>query len=164
MRYLLHTALSLTLALAFWSCREDEADVIYELNDVQAQNLQGDKQATKENLELISVAHTALIGETISNEELTILSAGMVAFGDQQVIVELIIRNFLSDPRVTLPSNADMRADIPAFVDATYEKFYVRPPTEYERHGMVKMITEDPEMTVEEIYFAFLTSNEYRYY
>lgn len=163
MRHLHYTLIALVLALSLAAC-EQEQPMIYEVNDVQAQDALSDKSASKQNLELISNAHTDLLGSTIDNKQLTALTATMVAFGDQEVMVDLIIRNFLNDPDASVPPDDTMRNDPEAFVDASYEKFYLRQPTEYERWGMVNMINDDPELTVEEVYYAFLTSNEYRYY
>ena len=63
-----------------------------------------------------------------------------------------------------MPTDQIMRADIDQFITDTYLRFYVREPGQYERWQLKQMIEQDAEITPEMIYYAFLTSDEYRYY
>ena len=55
-------------------------------------------------------------------------------------------------------------ADIDAFIDETYARFFVRLPTEAERTYVRNFIQGNPYMTPELVYFSFALSDEYMYY
>ena len=63
-----------------------------------------------------------------------------------------------------MPTVAEMKADIPAFVTDLYNRFYVREPSEYELWYLQDLIMRDEAMTPEILYYAFLTSDEYRFF
>ncbi|MCI5058248.1 MAG: hypothetical protein MRY83_19210, partial [Flavobacteriales bacterium] len=118
----------------------------------------------KTTSEFISIAYSDLFGTTIDDQKLTDLSLALVAFGDKKLIEDMIIKNFLNEPGSNIPSVQDMQGDIPKFIQETYRKFYNRDPNEFETWQIEKAINEDSNLTPELIYYAFLTSNEYRYY
>ena len=72
----------------------------------------------------------------------------------------------LQDPAVlaNIPSDADMRGDVDQFVEDCYLRFYLRKPTAYEQYALSDMIELDADMTVVDVYRAFLLSNEYMFY
>ena len=70
----------------------------------------------------------------------------------------------MNQPGVILPSNAEMRADIPKFITNTYKKFLVREPTVAELAYFKTYIENNPNVTPELVYVAFATSNEYKFY
>ena len=57
-----------------------------------------------------------------------------------------------------------MRANVDQFITDIYNKLYVRDPNEYERWFLKDLIESDSELTPEMIYYAFLTSDEYRFF
>ena len=57
-----------------------------------------------------------------------------------------------------------MNTDVNLFVIATYKKFYNREPNEFELWQLTNLIQNDVNTTPELVYYAFMTSNEYRYY
>jgi len=144
-------------------CKE-EADTIFEVEDVAVQQEGIEKPNIKTDIEFISIAYSDLFGNTISNEELVNLSLAYSSFGDSKLIEDLIIKNFLNDPDAVIPSNTQMRSDIQEFVSNTYNKFYNRDPNEFELWFLVQDIQSDVELTPELIYYAIMTSNEYRNY
>ena len=79
-------------------------------------------------------------------------------------MIIVFIRNFLNAPGANVPSSQAMRSDVNRFITDTYKKFYVREPGEYELWYLGNLIQNDPDMTPEMIYYAFLTSDEYRFY
>ena len=84
--------------------------------------------------------------------------------GDQILARQLIISNFMGKPGVIMPTNTEMRADIPKFVEETFIRFYIRRPTEAEKAYLSESINTDPRLTPELVYFAFALSDEYMYY
>jgi hypothetical protein len=70
----------------------------------------------------------------------------------------------MNKPGVQLPSDSLMRANPEAFVSDTYERFFVREPSQAEISWFKNFIDSNPQLTPELVYFAFALSNEYLYY
>jgi hypothetical protein len=70
----------------------------------------------------------------------------------------------MNDPSVILPSDSVMRANPEKFVMETYERFFVRIPSEGEKTWFINFIESNPQLSSELVYFAFALSNEYLYY
>lgn len=153
----------LSLGLFFASCKK-ETKYVYGVNDVTVTQPGVSKPNVKSTIEFISIAYSDLFGTTITAGELTDLSLCYLAFGDKKFIEDMIIRNFLKKPGVIIPTQAQMNADVPAFVQATYRKFYNRDPNEFEKWQVSEYIKNNPNVTPELVYYAFMTSDEYRYY
>ena len=149
--------------LLFQACKKDPS-YIYGVNDVTVSQPGVSKPNVKNTIEFISIAYSDLFGSTISAGDLTDLSLCYLAFGDKKFIEDLIIRNFLKKPGVIIPTQTQMTADVPAFVQATYRKFYNRDPNEFEKWQVVNTINGTSGITPELVYYAFMTSDEYRYY
>jgi len=145
------------------SCKRD-TEHVYEVNDVAVTQSGVNKQNLKSTKEFISIAHSDLFGSTINQSDLTDLSLVYDAFGDKKLIEDMIIRNFLNQPGVSFPSSAEMRADLPLFIEEAYEKFYNRAPNELEAWQLQNLLEKDPSITPELAYYSFMTSDEYRFY
>lgn len=158
-----HASLLLLAALAFVGCQK-EKDIIYEVNDVNVSNPDGNKDNVKSLTEFISIAYTDLFGENISQAQLQTLAVPYAGFGDLKLIEDLIIKNFLNEPTVELPSSVEMRADVDAFVFESYQKLFNRDPNEFELWYVSNLIDENQDATPELVYYSLMTSNEYRYY
>ena len=65
---------------------------------------------------------------------------------------------------VIIPPSEDMRADLGAFLQETYKRFFVRIPSEAEKAYLKNFIESDPNVTAEMVYFSFALSEEYRFY
>lgn len=155
---------ALTLAaFTFIGCQK-EKNIIYEVNDVNVQDPNADKDYVKSLTEFISIAYTDLFGEVISQQQLQTLAVPYAGFGDLKIIEELIIKNFLNEPTVQIPTNSAMRANIDQFLFDTYQKFLNRAPNEFELWHMKNLIEENQDITPELVYYSIMTSNEYRYY
>jgi len=152
------------IAVVFFSCKKKETDYIYDVNDVTVSQSGISKPNVKNTIEFISIAYSDLFGTTIGATELTELSLCYLAFGDKKFIEDLIIRNFLNKTGVIIPTQSTMTADVNAFVQATYRKFYNRDPNEFEKWQIVNYINTTSSITPELVYYSFMTSDEYRYY
>lgn len=151
----------LILAYGLISC-ESENRVIFQIDDVTIKQEGVDKPNVKSTIEFISIAYSDIFEETIDATTLSDLSVAYAAFGDSKLVEQLIIKNFLNDANALIPSNTEMRADLPGFIQDTYRKFYTRDPSEFESWFMEKLINEDQDLTPELIYYSFMASNEYR--
>ena len=87
-----------------------------------------------------------------------------LAFGDKKLLEDLLIKNMINRPEALLPSNQTMRADVDLFVVNAYQKLYNRSPNELEVFTLKKNINENAQMTSVMVYYAMMTSDEYRYY
>ena len=157
--------LFLVLSVSFSACRKKETqeNYVYEIKDVSVKKDISEKTNQKTTTEFVSIAYSDVFGTTISSSTLVNLSTAYDAFGDKKLMEDLIIRNFLATAGAQIPTTSDMNADVDGFIKSTYNKLLDRDPNEFELYS-VKKIIQDNSMTPELIYYAILTSNEYRYY
>lgn len=150
-------------ALLFIGCKK-ETTYVYEVNPVTLEQEGGTKQHVKTTTEFISIAYSDMFGTAITSVELQKLSVAYTAFGDKKLIEDMIIKNFLNSPNLKIPTQAQMQNDVPKFVNDTYKKLYNRSPNEFENYFVSKLINANTTITPELVYYAMMTSNEYRYY
>lgn len=143
------------------SCN-NEQEAIFELNPVEVSQGGVDKPNVKSAKAYLSIAHQDLFDRNISKNLLNSLSNIYVSFGDVEVINELVIKNFLKKEGAKIPSNEEMRADVDAFVQNTFERFYNRAANEQELWFFKTKIEENEDLSPDVIYFAILTSKEYK--
>lgn len=147
------------------SCKKEAPTTyIYGVNGVGVTQDGVSKPNVKSTVEFISIAYSDLFGNTINQATLTDLGTAYVAFADRKLIEDMIIRNFLNTPGIDIPTLTDMNANVPTFIINSYKKFYNREPNEFELWQMENLIEGDAAITPELVYYAFMTSNEYRYY
>ena len=151
------------LLIGFTSCNK-ETEYIYEVNDVQVRQDIIGKGILKSTIEFLSIAYSDIYGNTISQNQLNRLSLLYLAFGDKKLLEDLLIKNMINRPEALLPSNQTMRADVDLFVVNAYQKLYNRSPNELEVFTLKKNINENAQMTADMVYYAMMTSDEYRYY
>jgi len=159
-----YTALGLAFLLFFTACSTQEDYYVYELQDVEVTRPGAVKSKQKTPQEFIAIAYADLFGRSISPTELEQVNITYLAYGDQQHTEQLLIRNFLNDSAAQIPSEEEMRNNPEGFVRSTYERFYNREPNEFELWKWQDLLENDSSLSPELIYFAFMTSEEYRYY
>ena len=143
-------------------CKDEEGQTLFQVQEVPITQEGVKKPNIKTTIEFISIAYSDLFGKTLDNRQLNDLATAYASFGDKKLIEDLIIKNFLNNDLAIIPSNAQMRSNIGAFVSETYNKFYIRDPNEFELWFLIQEIENDSEITPELIYYSILTSNEYR--
>jgi len=158
---ILFTLLSFSLILS--SCKKD-TNYIYEVDDVTVSQAGGEKGNVKTTTEFISIVYSDLFNTTIPTGVLVNLQKSYEAFGDKKLIEDRIVRHFLDSSAVQIPSDATMRANIPLFVDETILRFFNRNPDAFEKYFIVNIIQANTDVTPMMVYYACLTSDEYRYY
>ena len=137
---------------------------LYDVNPVEVSNTGSNKPNVKTDDEFISIAYSDMFGATIPQAELEELALTYRSYGDKRLIIDMIIRNFINSTTAVLPSDTDMHSDPGAFVENAYKKFYVREPNEFEKWFVTNQIETDTAVSAASIYYAFMTSNEYRFY
>jgi len=154
------------LSLLLWAsvgCKK-EPSIIYQVNDVNVDRPNANKDYQKSLTEFISIAFTDLFGTNITQSQLQTLAVPYAGFGDLKLIEDLIIKNFLNGQSVNIPSDSEMRANLDQFLLDTYQKFYNRYPNEFELWHMNNLVSENAQITPELVYYSIMTSNEYRFY
>ena len=158
-----HFTYLLFLAAVFSSCTE-EKEYQYGITDVTVGNENGDKNNRKSTTEFISIAYTDVFGNRIPQSKLVNLSVVYSSFGDLNVIEERIISNFLNDPAAVIPATPAVNGDTTQFIINCYKKFFNRDPGEIEKYFWMGQIRTNASATPSAIYFAMMTSDEYRFY
>lgn len=141
-------------------------NVLYGIDTIPVYASASEKDRIKTTNQFISTLYSHLYFRPISSAFLAELSLVQLSNGDKGMTNDIIIESFLddSDVQASLPSNEEMRADPEAFVEQTYLRFFLRNPTAYERYGLADRITDNADMTPEDVIRAFLLSVEYYYY
>ncbi|MBC8173090.1 MAG: hypothetical protein H7X71_04215 [Chitinophagales bacterium] len=141
-------------------------NIIYGVDTVAVYASANEKDRLKTPLQYISSLYSNLYFSSIPSNELDNLVIYRLSLGDKNLVNEMIVNAMLADPAVAgdLPSDEDMRSDPEDFIETTYLRFYLRTPTEYEKYGLKEIIDNDVDITVKEVYRAFLLSNEYSFY
>jgi len=150
--------------LVFFSSCTEEKEYQYGITDVNVGNENGDKNNRKSTTEFISIAYTDVFGARIPQTKLVNLSVVYSSFGDLNVIEERIISNFLNDPAAVIPATPVVNGDTTQFIINCYKKFYNREPSEIEKYFWLGQIKTNASATPSAIYFAMMTSDEYRFY
>jgi hypothetical protein len=152
------------LLLSLASCKKQEVKYEYGVNTVNVLPNNIEKTRLKSTDQYVAILYANLFQKALSGNQLFQISECFDSVGDQILARQMIIANFMGKPGVMIPSSAEMRADIPKFIEDTYVKFYVRKPTEGEKEFLKQMILGDPKLTAELVYFSFALSDEYMYY
>ena len=145
------------------SCKK-ENDNHYQVNEEKLLPPSANKNKQKTNEQYVAILHANLFQKALSVNQIYDISQCIESIGDKELAREIIISNFMNKGGVVLPSDAEMRADIDAFIIEAYQRFLVRQPTEAEKAWFKNYITADPNVTPELVYFSFALSNEYMFY
>ena len=155
--------LVVTLILLLGSCKR-ETHVTFGVEEANLYEDKALKTKSKNEAVYISVLYTNLYQTPISPSQLYKTQAVIYSIGDRNVANEMVLSNYFNTQGLTIPSNAEMRADIESFVVETYKRFFLRYPSEGEKTWMIQYITRNSQLSVEMIYTGFAASDEYQYY
>ena len=145
------------------SCTRHEVNE-YNINPVVV-NADGiNKENLKSSDQFITLLYTDLYETSISFAELNKLQRLFDSFGDKNVIIERIAQNMLNDPLAKIPNDSILRQDPENFIKNTYNVFLTRNPSEAEVWYIRDLIQSNSNLTAKEIYYSFITSEEYKYY
>ena len=123
-----------------------------------------DKDVLKTDEQYISILYANFFQTALSPSDLVQITNLIASIGDKETAYEVIISNWMNSPDINIPTDADMRNDLDGFIEDTYNRFYVRQPTQAEKEFFRNFITSDPNITPELVYLSFALSNEYLYY
>jgi hypothetical protein len=145
------------------ACKK-ETQYVYQVQDQVLYQNSGDKKNLKTTEQFITIAYNDLFNAAITTSELNQLNTDLLAFGDDALIQDMIVKNLLNRSGTQVPTNTIMRADIPGFVQQTYLRFYSRQPNEFEAWKMQALVQQNTDITPQMVYYSVMTSAEYRYY
>ncbi len=155
---------SVLICSSFFACKKEINPDQYEVNQVELYSSIGEKTKVKTQQQYVSILYTNLFQQALSGNQLVQIIDCLESIGDKELGREVLISNFMNKPNVQLPSDSLMRADSDQFIKDTYERFFVRIPTEGELTWYRNFIETNPQLSAELVYFAFALSNEYLYY
>ena len=136
---------------------------VFELNPVELYPSNAGKTRIKSNEQYVAILHANLFQTAMSADEIYEVSRCIESIGDKELAREVIISNFMNKPGVILPSAEEMNANMDAFIDETYVRFWY--VTSVKQNTYVRNFIEgNPFMTPELVYFSFALSNEYMFY
>ena len=164
--------LLLVMTFIITSCKKEIVEeviydnIIYQIDTVPVYQSNTEKDRLKTPIQYISSLYSNLAFSSIPTTILDNLVVYRLSIGDKTLVNELILNAMLEDPAVIamFPTNAEMRDDIDAFIEESYLRFYLRYPTAYEKYSLFTIIGNDEDITVTDVFRAFLLSNEYMFY
>ncbi len=160
-KFMSKTVFAICFILTFSSCKKDP---IYDINQIQSQSYNANKDKLKSIGQYISILYANLFQKALSSNELVEITNCIESIGDKEIAHEVILSNFMNKSGVIIPSDSLMRADLDLFIEETYRRFYVRDITEAEREFFLNFFMSHPDVSSEMVYTAFSLSNEYQFY
>lgn len=156
-------ALLLGSILFFTSCQKED-EIVYGLTSTDVLTPSINKNKPKTDAQFIAVLYVNLFQKAISTDDQIEVERLVRSIGDKRLAYELIISSYMNDPEVILPSYSEMRADLDKFIIETYERFYVRQPTQLELEYFRNYLENNTTVTPELVYFAFAIADESFFY
>lgn len=151
----------LCLAFVFQACKKP---VAYGVNPETVSPPNANKSKLKTEEQYIAILYANLFQKALSANELIDITDVIYSIGDKDLAHEVVISNLMNRPDVILPSDSLMRTDLGAFIDITYDRFLVRPPSEAEKTWFINFLESHPDLSGEMVYISFALANEYLYY
>lgn len=137
---------------------------VYEVNNEHVNLNTIDKNALKRQTEFISQAYADLFEKPIKSDFLDETLICYHAFSDYDLVEDMVIRHLIRAAAHKIPERPEIIANIDSFAVATYKKFYHRNPNELELWNIKNMIETDTSVVPDMIYYALMTSDEYKFY
>lgn len=158
-------ALVLASALVLPSCKKkEEFSEIYEVDAFNAVPNSSGKIKIKTDEQYISVLYANLFQKAISTKLLNDMIDAIYSVGDKEIAHEMILKKFMADPEIKIPTKNEMKADPEKFIKDAYKRFFVRDISEAEKKWFLDYFNNYPQVTPEWVYTSFALSNEYQFY
>ncbi len=161
-KYLVKVIIFNTLIINIGCTKEILVD--YQVKNNNIYEVKSQKFKAKNEAEYISILYTNLHQKAIDPSSLFQSQSVLYSIGDQNVAKEMLLSGYFNQNSIKIPTNTEMRADLPLFIENTYKRFYLRRPSESEKMYFTHYIQNNPALSVEMVYTAFATSDEYSFY
>lgn len=180
MRYSIIIFVLLIMAFTTYSCRK-EPIWQYEVNPQTEGAPTAGKDKLKTPEQYAAILHVNLYNKPMTADDLYDLSRIYLSIGDKEIAREVIIANFMNDNYagsyaylmgypVIKPTDAEWanlrknETELTKFITQTYERFFLRQPTQAELTFQREWIGTHPNLTPDKYYFSFAIANEYQFY
>lgn len=150
----------LGIVLLLFACQRS---TIYDVG-TQTPNIPGQKTELKDDLQFMTIAYRDLYEQEIPVDVLETMRKAYISFGDKELVVDEIVQSMLLNPDLVLPTADEIAADPTGFITRTYKRFFLRDPSDFELAFWESQLAEYQTLTVEDIYYVFMTSTEYKFY
>lgn len=151
------------VALLPVGCRK-EIKTAYRIEDQYISKNNGNKNTLKNDLEFVSILYSDLFNQSITNQQLGIVSNVSLACGDKPLVSDMLLGKLLNVPIVDIATKTEMQNDPETFISNAYKKFLTREPNEFELFYLKNLIQKDTSITPQMIYYSLGSCNEYRFY
>jgi len=152
------------LLVSILSACNKEKRFIYQVQEQELYQNASEKRTLKTTTQFISIAYNDLFGTNITNQELNQFDVSLQSFGDKSILQDMIVKSLLERTSSQIPTDANMRGDIPSFVEHAYLRFYNRKPNEFEAWKVKDLIEKNTDITPKMVYYSLMTGDEYQYY
>jgi hypothetical protein len=152
------------LLVVFVSCTKEKQSTKYVTTNKAIYGTEINKNKLKTEAQFLSILSTDLTQLPISPSKLNRAVQVLESIGDRETANEIIISNYMNDPTLSIPPDTYMREHLTKFITETYNKFFIRNPSQAELAYFTNYISSNPKITVEMVYTAFASSQEYMYY
>lgn len=146
------------------SCTKEKQKNQYGVISKNIYSTEISKTKLKTEAQYLSILNTDLTQKPISPFKLNRSIRVLESFGDRETANEIIISNLMNDLELDIPTNTYMRQNLDQFIQETYNKFFIRNPSEAEKEYFKNFIESNPKITVEMVYTSFASSQEYMFY
>lgn len=154
----------LVSSVLLFSCTKKQTETSYEIKPQRVYSSEINKFKLKTEAQYLSILNTDLTQLPMSPARLNRAVRVLESFGDRETANEIIISNIMNDPNLSIPPDAYMREHTEQFIIETYNRFFVRNPSQAELAYFLNFIESNNKVTVEMVYTAFASSNEYMFY
>lgn len=151
------------LLLSASACNKEKR-YIYVVEQQELYQNAAQKVNLKTTAQFISIAYSDLFGSAITNDELLKFDVALQSLGDKNTMQDMITKSLINRSGVQQVNDATMRADVDAFIENEYLRFFNRMPNEYEQWKLKDMIEKNADITPKMVYYSLMTSTEYKYY
>lgn len=158
--WIVRSAIVTLLLLLVGACTNN---TIYDVG-VQQPNNSGRKNELKDDLQFMTIAYRDLFEKEIPVDALETMRKAYVSFGDKELVIDEVVQSFLLSPELSLPNQQDIKNDIHTFISNTYRRFYLRDPSDFELAYWESQLSTNDSLSARDIYYVFMTSQEYKYY
>ena len=112
------TLLLLCFSLVFSACKKEE-EIIYDVNQVNANSYNSGKDKLKSISQYISILYANLFQKALSANELVEISNCIMSIGDKEVANEIVLSNFMNKTGVIMPTLTKVIIS-PSAIDTTF--------------------------------------------
>lgn len=154
---------SLCFGLLAWAACTEER-VIYEPESFELGAGNSPELRLKRDRQFVQTLYNHIYQAALPPAEASAIDEILRSIGDRQIAIEMIVARMVSDPRAQLPPASQLRDDPEAFIGGLYRRLFVRQAQQAELSWWVNYLRTHPEVDVAQVVYAFVTSEEYRYY